>query len=128
MPREDLDPEERGKITQMVRSPGWRVTVERLLAPQLGDLAGRIESPGLDERTRQYFIGYKKALETFLANQYRIAGLENPFERHYQAFLRTVSAQAGEERPVAPEPADTADLAAGDADQPVGPERVSFPV
>lgn len=82
-----LTPEEQEHLAHLVRSPGWRLFVKNLVAPQLFKAEQALSSPATDAPRTNFHRGVKHALTKTMAEVYRAAALPDPFAAHMQAFL-----------------------------------------
>lgn len=88
--RSGLTPEEHDAITQMVKSPGWRVLMEHLVLPELSAVTKHVDSMAHDDRTTQFYRGAKHILLRFMQTVYTWARLRNPLEEHYTGLLAAI--------------------------------------
>jgi len=118
---EPLSREEYELVTQLVKSPGWRVLVEKLLMPELVQVTRHIDNVHSDERDTQLYRGAKLTLTRILQTAYKWAKLPNPFEVHYEGLLAAVRMYSDEEPP--PKPVELQRVQLADR-----PKKVSHPV
>lgn len=85
-----LTPEEHDTITQMVKSPGWRVLMEKLVLPELLLVSRHIDNVTAQDRDTQLYRGAKLTLTRVMQTVYRWARLPNPLEEHHQALLASL--------------------------------------
>lgn len=85
-----LTPEEHGQITQLIKSYGWRLLVEKLLIPELLQVSRHVDNVANVEHETQFYRGAKLTLTRLLQTIYRWGRLPNPFEEHYKGLLVAV--------------------------------------
>ena len=120
-----LSPEEHDYITQMVKSPGWRVLMEKLLLPELLLVSRHIDAVTVSERDTQLYRGAKLTLTRILETIYRMARLPNPLEEHYQALITSLRVYTED---YIPQGAETMPLEPVQVPSVLSPRRVSRPV
>ena len=85
-----LSPEEHDYLTQMVKSPGWRILMEKLVLPELLRVSRHVDNATASERDTQLYRGAKLTLTRIMQTIYHWARLPNPLEEHYQALLSSL--------------------------------------
>jgi hypothetical protein len=85
-----LTPEEHEHVTQLIKSYGWRILVEKLLIPELTQVSRHVDNVANVEHETQFYRGAKLTLTRLLQTVYRWGRLPNPLEEHYQALLTAV--------------------------------------
>jgi len=85
-----LTPEELSAIAQLVRSPGWRVLMEKLFIPEIVQVTRHIDNITADDRATQMYRGAKLTLTRIMQTVYRWGRLTNPIEEHYTGLLTAV--------------------------------------
>ncbi len=86
-----LTPEERNALTALVQSPGWALLMEKLFIPQVQLATQFLDRPQAEQSGRADWLrGVKAGYKNLVEVVYRVAGRENPFERHALGLLTTV--------------------------------------
>src|SRR6266850_336411 len=85
-----LTPEEHDQVTQLIKSYGWRILVEKLLIPELLQVSRHVDNVANVEHETQFYRGAKLTMTHLLQTIYRWGRLPNPFEMHYKGLLAAV--------------------------------------
>lgn len=81
--------EELSTLHQLVRSPGWRVLVEKILLPRIQHATETLDRPNSEQNGHGDFLrGQKRAMLQLLDIAYHAGGLRNPITDHQLALLR----------------------------------------
>lgn len=115
-----LTQEEHDAVTQLLKSLGWRVVLEKLLLPELAQVSRHLENIAAPERETQVFRGAKMTLTRALETIYRWGRLPNPFEAHYDSLLAAIRHYTPEDSPPPLAPRESPPI--------VLPRRVARPV
>lgn len=84
--------EELSMLHQLVRSPGWRVLVEKVLLPRIQQTTEMLDRPNSDQNGHGDFLrGQKRAMLQLLDCAYFAGGLRNPIQDHQLALLRRLA-------------------------------------
>jgi hypothetical protein len=97
-----LTPEEHEHVTNLIKSYGWRILVEKLIIPELTQVSRHVDNVASVENETQFYRGAKLTLTRLLQTVYRWGRLPNPLEEHYQALLTAVRVYT--EETLTPEP------------------------
>jgi hypothetical protein len=85
-----LTPEEHEQVTQLIKSYGWRILVEKLIIPELVQVSRHVDNVASVEHETQFYRGAKLTLTRLLQTVYRWGRLPNPLEDHYTALIAAV--------------------------------------
>jgi hypothetical protein len=85
-----MTPEEYDSVTAMVKSPGWRLMMERVLVPEFLQATRHVDNVNSEERTTQLYRGAKLTLSRIVTTVYRLAKLPNPLDEHYLSMIAAI--------------------------------------
>lgn len=84
--------EELSMLHQLVRTPGWRVLVEKVMLPRIQHATEMLDRPGSDQNGHADFLrGQKRAMLQLLDIAYHAGGLRHPIADHQLALLRRMA-------------------------------------